>query len=126
MAEQILSPRHDDLKSAYDASVDPTEARWTIGSGKCKSRPARQPRADTKHLCTGGLHLARAARGKESLDPPPYAKRCVTRVLYTPAMGDRQRRHPAGLVTMAISARCCRAGTRVSSDPSAARLVSSV
>ena len=24
MTEQILSPRHDDLKRAYDASVDPT------------------------------------------------------------------------------------------------------
>ena len=35
MTEQILSPRHDDLKRAYDASVDPTvdptEARKLAG-----------------------------------------------------------------------------------------------
>ena len=38
--------------------VDHTEARWTIDKGRCKSRSARQPRANTKHLCTGGPHLA--------------------------------------------------------------------
>jgi hypothetical protein len=57
-------------------------------------------------------------RGNESLDPLPHVKRCVTRVLNTPAMGDRQRRHSAGLVTIAIDARCSRAARRVSSDPS--------